>query len=178
MSVNPNQSYGANKYSINLLQPELLPEKVLLTLPRVVTAWCLVLLVMVGWVALTDYNQQDLKKRLTALQQENNRHTKQLETFTAQLSARKVDSQLAGRLSTIKILMGVKQAPIKEIKVLLPISSEGFFARKLAESSHLPVTLLALPEAYQGHREYAAAIGATMYNAKMIEQAQEVINVS
>ena len=110
MSVNPNQSYGANKYSINLLQPELLPEKVLLTLPRVVTAWCLVLLVMVGWVALTDYNQQDLKKRLTALQQENNRHTKQLETFTAQLSARKVDSQLADRLSTIKILMGVKQA--------------------------------------------------------------------
>jgi len=72
----------------------------------------------------------------------------------------------------------LKQAPIKEIKVLLPISSEGFFARKLAESSHLPVTLLALPEAYQGHREYAAAIGATMYNAKMIEQAQEVINVS
>lgn len=72
----------------------------------------------------------------------------------------------------------LKQAPIKEINVLLPISNEGFFARKLAESSLLPVTLLALPEAYQGHREYAAAIGATMYEAKVTEQAQEVINVS
>lgn len=72
----------------------------------------------------------------------------------------------------------LKQAPIKEIKVLLPISNEGFFARKLAENAHLPVTLLVLPEAYQGHREYAAAIGATMYEAKIAEQAQESINVS
>ena len=72
----------------------------------------------------------------------------------------------------------LKQAPIKEIKVLLPISSEGFFARKLAESSLLPVTLLVLPKAFQAHREYAAAIGATMHEARMTEQAQEVINVS
>lgn len=72
----------------------------------------------------------------------------------------------------------LKQAPIKEIKVLLPMSTEGFFARKLAENSHIPVTLLALPEAYQQHREYAAAIGATMYEAKIAEQAQETKNVS
>ena len=72
----------------------------------------------------------------------------------------------------------LKQAPIKEIKVLLPINNEGFFARKLAESSLVPVTLLALPEVYQEHREYAAAIGATMYEAKMTEKTQEVINVS
>ena len=72
----------------------------------------------------------------------------------------------------------LKQAPIKEIKVLLPIALEGFLARKLAENSHVPVTLLALPEAYQQHRGYAAAIGATMYEAKVVEQAQETMNVS
>jgi MSHA biogenesis protein MshI len=72
----------------------------------------------------------------------------------------------------------LKQAPIKEIKVLLPIDNEGFFARKLAENSHIPVTLLALPEAYQQHRGHAAAIGATMYEAKIAEQAQETMNVS
>lgn len=72
----------------------------------------------------------------------------------------------------------LKQAPIKSIKVLLPIELESFFARKLAENSHLPVSLLALPEAYQAHREYAAAIGATMTNARMLEQAQEIDNVS
>ena len=72
----------------------------------------------------------------------------------------------------------LKQAPIKDIKVLLPIKSEGFFARKLAENSHIPVTLLALPEAYQEYREYAAAIGATMTEARISEQAQEFTNVS
>ena len=72
----------------------------------------------------------------------------------------------------------LKQASIKEIKVLLPINLEGFFARKLSENTHIPVTLLALPEAYQEQREYAAAIGATMYDAKVTEQAQETMNVS
>jgi len=72
----------------------------------------------------------------------------------------------------------LKQAPIKDIKVLLPIASEGFFARKLAENSHLTVSLLALPEAYQAHREYAAAIGAIMTETSIAEQAQELSNVS
>lgn len=72
----------------------------------------------------------------------------------------------------------LKQAPIKEIKVLLPIDSEGFLARKLAENSHIPVTLLALPEAYKQHRSHAAAIGATMHEVKIAGQAQEAIHVS
>lgn len=72
----------------------------------------------------------------------------------------------------------LKQAPIKEIKVLLPIGSEAFVARKLAESSHIPVTLLALPDVYKQNRSHAAAIGATMYEAKIAEQAQEAIHVS
>jgi MSHA biogenesis protein MshI len=72
----------------------------------------------------------------------------------------------------------LKQAPIKEIKVLLPMESEGFLARKLAENSHIPVTLLALPEMYKQHRGHAAAIGATMHEAKIAEQAQETMHVS
>lgn len=72
----------------------------------------------------------------------------------------------------------LKQAPIKEIKVLLPMDNEAFFARKLAENSHIPVTLLNLPEAYQQHRSHAAAIGATMHKAKVLEQEQEAMHVS
>jgi len=72
----------------------------------------------------------------------------------------------------------LKQAPIKDIKVLLPINLEGFFARKLSENTHIPVTLLALPETYQEHREYAAAIGATMFEVRVTEQVQEIMNVS
>ncbi len=76
----------------------------------------------------------------------------------------------------------LKQAPIKEIKVLLPMVSESFFARKLAENTQVPVTLLALPEAYQQHREYAAAIGATLLETRLVEkqqsQAQELTHAS
>jgi MSHA biogenesis protein MshI len=72
----------------------------------------------------------------------------------------------------------LKQAPIKEIRVLLPIDNESFLARKLAENSHIPVTLLSLPEGCQQHRSHAAAIGATMYDVKIAEQAQEIIHVS
>jgi Tfp pilus assembly PilM family ATPase len=72
----------------------------------------------------------------------------------------------------------LKQAPIKEIQVLLPINNEGYLARKLAENSHIPVTLLALPEAYKQHRGHAAAIGATMHEARIAEQFKETMHVS
>ncbi len=113
MSVNSNLS-GANsnigKFSINLLQPELLSEKVLLTLPRVVIVWSLVLFIMIGWAAATKYTQYSLKEKLTALQYENTQYTKQLETLTTKLAAHKVDTKLSDRLATIKLLMNNKQA--------------------------------------------------------------------
>ena len=112
MSANLNlpNDKSVNKYSINLLQPELLPEKALLTLPNVVIVWCLVLFGMVGWAVTTHYTQQSFKAELTVLQQENREHTSQLEVLTTQLNARNVDSQLADRLATIKLLMNNKKA--------------------------------------------------------------------
>ena len=113
MSVNSNLS-GANsnigKFSINLLQPELLSEKVLLTLPRVVIVWSLVLFIMIGWAAATKYTQYSLKEKLTALQYENTQYTNQLEKLTTKLAAHKVDTKLSDRLATIKLLMNNKQA--------------------------------------------------------------------
>jgi len=64
----------------------------------------------------------------------------------------------------------LKQAPIKEIKVLLPMSTEGFFARKLAENTHIPVTLLTMPDSCQQHRDYAATIGATLFDSRQAER--------
>jgi len=110
MSVSPNQSSSAEKLTINLLQPELLPEEVLLTLPRVVSVWCLVLFIMIGWAVKTNYTQHSLKAKLTVLQQENSKYTNQLSTLTTQLAARKVDRKLADKLATIKLLMSNKQA--------------------------------------------------------------------
>ncbi|ALO36075.1 hypothetical protein CMT41_16075 [Colwellia sp. MT41] len=58
----------------------------------------------------------------------------------------------------------LKQAPIKEIKVLLPIELEAVFVEKLAENSAVPVSLLELPQPYHQYRAFAAAIGASLEN--------------
>jgi len=68
----------------------------------------------------------------------------------------------------------LKQAPIKELKVLLPIALEGFFARKLAENTNIAVSLLSLPASYQQHRDYAAAIGAALGQSKSISTEELV----
>jgi len=62
----------------------------------------------------------------------------------------------------------LKQAPIKELKVLLPIALEGFFARKLAENTNVAVSLLSLPSPYEQRREYAAVIGVLLGQKKTI----------
>jgi MSHA biogenesis protein MshI len=56
----------------------------------------------------------------------------------------------------------LKQAPIKGIKVLLPIELEDIFIEKLAENSVVPVSLLELPKPYHQHRDFGAAIGASL----------------
>ena len=98
------------KYNINLLQPELLPKKELLTLPRVVATWCVLLGVMIAWTMITHYSQQSLVAQLSVLKEENSTYTNQLEILTTQLAARKVDSQLEEKLSTVKLLMNNRQA--------------------------------------------------------------------
>lgn len=107
MSVNTNQN-GSNKFTINLLQPELLPKKVLITLPRVVAVWCVVFVIMLGWALQTHYAQGSLNARLAVLQQENEQHTDQQSMLAAQLSARKVDRRLSDKLETLKVMMNTK----------------------------------------------------------------------
>lgn len=56
----------------------------------------------------------------------------------------------------------LKQAPIKAIQVIVPMDNENILVGKLAQNTHIPVQLLALPELHQNQRKHAAAIGATM----------------
>lgn len=110
MSVKNINNGSVGKYTINLLQPELLPEKVLLTLPRVVGIWCLVLVIMVGWAIKSNVEQQSLQAKLIVLKKENNQFKNKQNSLTSQLSARKVDSALAEKLTTVKLLLNNKQA--------------------------------------------------------------------
>jgi len=72
----------------------------------------------------------------------------------------------------------LKQAPIKAIKVLLPIALENVFVEKLAENSIVPVSLLELPHPYHQHREYAAAIGASLDNAPDHREAEVLVGAN
>ncbi|MGJ8691098.1 MAG: hypothetical protein ACSHW0_01305 [Thalassotalea sp.] len=56
----------------------------------------------------------------------------------------------------------LKQPPVKKIKVLLPIKTEAFIARKLTENTHIPVELANLPESYPQVRESSLVIGAML----------------
>ncbi|MGB2742182.1 MAG: hypothetical protein WBC60_16695 [Cognaticolwellia sp.] len=58
----------------------------------------------------------------------------------------------------------LKQAPIKTIEILLPVKTEAFLARKLAENTNVEVTLFAMPPTLENLRGSAAAIGATQLN--------------
>ena len=103
MQANPK------KYHINLLQPELLPDKALLTLPRVVALWGLVLLVMIAWGSYNTFAQEKLSAKLQVLKQEETRQSNQLNQLTKQLSTRKVNSQLTEKLEIVKLLVKNKQ---------------------------------------------------------------------
>ncbi|WP_156115734.1 hypothetical protein [Colwellia psychrerythraea] len=71
----------------------------------------------------------------------------------------------------------LKQAPIKEIKVLLPIKLENVFIEKLAENSAVPVSLLEIPSPYHQHREFGAAIGASLEDIADTKEAEVLAGV-
>ncbi len=110
MSANLNADNSANKYSINLLQPELLPEKIFLTLPRVVSTWVIAFTLMLSWGVYTEFEHKSLQGKLNVLQKEKATQDKQLADLTLQITSRKVDSNLAENLASIKLLISNKQA--------------------------------------------------------------------
>ena len=56
----------------------------------------------------------------------------------------------------------LKQAPINEIKVLLPIKHEQFVVEKLNRNANIDVSLLPLPESFEHMRAAAASVGGMM----------------
>jgi MSHA biogenesis protein MshI len=70
----------------------------------------------------------------------------------------------------------LKQPPIKSIKLLLPVPKETYFRDKLAENTHIAVTLLALPAKCQDQRGYAASIGATLLDGATKDDFEQESN--
>jgi Tfp pilus assembly protein PilN len=143
MSANPNVNSVANKYSINLLQPELLPEKVLLTLPRVALLWFAAFILMLVWGVVTDIQHQSLQEKHNVLKNEKAKQDKLMANLTKQLTSRKVDSALTDKLTKIKVLMSNKKALHDKLTNPNKTYSAGFAVamNELAQLHHKDIRL-------------------------------------
>jgi Tfp pilus assembly protein PilN len=143
MSANFNVEGATNKYSINLLQPELLPEQVIVTLPRVILVWVIAFLLMLGWGVATDFQRQALQEKLTILQKEKTDQNELLTNLTTELTSRKIDSQLTDKLATIKLLLNNKQALHEQLTNPNKTYSKGFAIAmdELAKLHHKDIRL-------------------------------------
>ena len=94
----------SQKYSINLLQAELLTKQPLLSLKRLVLTWVGILIVMLIIIGIGQFNLiKATKKHHILSDQKTLNNTKQIE-LTTQLQQRKSDPVLIAKLSTLKLL--------------------------------------------------------------------------
>lgn len=70
----------------------------------------------------------------------------------------------------------LKQAPIKEIQVILPIKTQSYIVTKLAENTNTPVKAFAFSEQHQDKTMYATAIGASQLVSHQLQSEEQVIN--
>jgi len=98
-----------NKYSINLLQAELLPTVPLLSLKRVVSTWILVLVLMLMIIALGKYQLVGAAQKNAQLNNQKAQKVAQQSALSLKLSQRKTDPVLVEKLSTLKMLTNSKR---------------------------------------------------------------------
>ncbi|REL31813.1 hypothetical protein [Thalassotalea euphylliae] len=68
----------------------------------------------------------------------------------------------------------LKQAPIKEIQVILPIKTQNYIVTKLAENTNTPVNAFVFSEQHQDKAMYAAAIGASQLASSQTSSEEQV----
>jgi cytochrome c-type biogenesis protein CcmH/NrfG len=87
------------KNSINLLQQDLLPKQVLVTLPRVVMLWCLALVFMLSWTFFDHYQVTELTAKYVALSQIKTNQDNQLAQLEDKLKANTADVKVLEELA-------------------------------------------------------------------------------
>jgi hypothetical protein len=98
------------KHSINLLQAELYPEKVLLTLTRVVGVWLGLLSLMIIWAVVTELNYSQSAEKYDGLLKEKQQKETLVKQLESQVKNRQVSPALKEKLDTIKLVIQHKKA--------------------------------------------------------------------
>lgn len=110
------------KYTINLLQDELIPEQPLLTLSRVITLWVAALVVMLAVMFTLQATEQSLAKQSQSLAQQKRVQDDALEQLQLRLTTHKPDPKLTAQLETLQTIIANK----KSIYSYLTNSSESY----------------------------------------------------
>lgn len=114
------------KHKINLLQAELYPKKVLLTLNKVVGLWVIMCIVMLSWVLITQltFNQTVSEHRsLTQLKNQKQTFSEQLQK---QLAEKQASPMLLRELESKKQLLARKSALLAKLTGSKQVFSSGF----------------------------------------------------
>ena len=125
-----------NKYSINLLQAELLPKQVLLTLKRVVISWLLVSSLMLVMAFFSQYQANNVAEQLKALNKVKVKQNKVLADLENNIQQNKIDVKLTSELKTLKFVMSNKQALYQEL-TNRDTTYVGGFAKAMTDLSEM-----------------------------------------
>lgn len=93
------------KFTINLLQPELLPKHPLLTLSKVVGIWGLLLVIMIAWGGYSQLTTEQLAQNYQQLSQQQQQQQKLLDELQQKVSSNRADANLMERLATLKLVL-------------------------------------------------------------------------
>ncbi len=97
------------KYTINLLQDELLPEKPLLTLSRVILLWLVSFAVMLVIMFSLQTTERSLAKQAQSLEIQKREQDRTLANLQVQLATHKASSQLTAKLDTLQAIIANKK---------------------------------------------------------------------
>ena len=125
-----------NKYSINLLQTELLPKRVLLTLKRVVSSWLLVSSLMLVMAFFSQYQVNNVAEQLKALNKVKVKQNKVLTDLEKNIQQNKIDVKLTSELKKLKFVMANKQALYQEL-TNRDTTYVGGFAKAMTDLSEM-----------------------------------------
>ena len=103
------------KSTINLLQPELKPEKPLVTLKNAVTVWVVTFLVMGALAFYSEFQRQSYQEQVADLTRKNTKLIDQSEQLQQRLANHKPSPELIAELQTLRALSTDKRKLFQQL---------------------------------------------------------------
>lgn len=115
-----------SKITINLLQAELIPVKPLWSLSRVVIIWAVSLIVMLGWMFISE-KEVEKQERLLSFETNKQKQNSELQTaLEKKVAKNKANPVFEEQLATMKLLLVNKRALHRQLTDSTSTYSAGF----------------------------------------------------